>query len=589
MPARNKRCPCGSGKKYKNCCAEKDVATARNTTISDQLKNAGAFYQVGQPDEAQALYESVLKTSPNNKTALFKLSLITASQRDYAKSETLLKKVIKLEPGNPVYYSNLGFILHEDNRPGEAVAALDKAISIKPDYADAYLNRANSLTIQGKIDDAIRDYRAALEINPGSRQARGNMAYTMNFSPSLSEKELFDAHKAHALTIEPRNRKPAHVNIPTSDRKLRIAYLSSEFRMHSVAYFIEPVLEHHNRNNFEVFAYYSHVITDTTTEAITQQCDHWRNVARLSDPSLIRQIKKDEIDILIDLNGYTAHNRLAVLAAKPAPVQCEWLGYPNTTGLDSMDYWICDTTVNPPGLTDRFYSESLLRLPGCFICFKPPRDYPEPVEPPCLEKGYITFASFNNYAKISEKMLRLWADILKAVPDSRLMLKSACLGNQVQRRAVIDFFESMGICENRLQPEGYEPSRTKHMERYSAVDIALDTHPYNGTTTTCEAMWMGVPTISLAGNSHRSRVGKTLLESVGLGELVADSDDQYKNIAINLAVDQHRLSEYRSCLRGMVDQSPLTDAAQFTASLESAYRSIWKAWCSNSSCPDDCR
>ncbi len=580
MSAKNKRCRCGSGKKYKNCCAEKDSKPSHSVIIADKLENANAFYNAGKMDEAQSLFEEIIKLNSNNKKATYLLGLIAIKKREYTKAEALLRKVIDLEPNVPVYYSNLGAVLQEDNRPEEAVVILTKAISMKPDYADAYLNRACALTIMGNIDDAIADYESALKINPGAKQARANMAYTMNFSPSLSEEELFNIHKAHALTIESKNRKTTFTNTPVSNRKLKVGYLSSDFRRHSVSYFTAPVLEHHDKNNFEVFAYYNHEITDSVTEHLIDVCDQWRNIGFLSDQAVARQIKKDEIDILIDLNGYTGNNRLGVLALKPAPIQCEWLGYPNTTGLDSMDYWICDETVNPPGLTDKFYSESLLRLPGCFICFKKPEYAPEPVAPPSVKNGYVTFGSFNNYAKVSREMLQLWANILDAVADSRLILKSACLGNQAQKRLLIDFFKSRGIQEKRLRLEGYESSRVKHIEMYSEMDIALDTFPYNGTTTTCEAMWMGVPTISLAGNSHRSRVGKSLLECVGLGELVAGSPDEYINIATDLAGDAQRLSEYRSRLRETVDQSALTDGVQFTASLESAYRSIWKKWCS---------
>ncbi len=580
MSAKNKRCPCGSGKKFKNCCVDKDSKPSHSVIIADKLENAHAFCNAGKMDEAQSLYQEILRHNPSNKKVIYQLSLIALRKREYKNSEDLLKKLIKLEPDKVVYYSNLGAVLQEDNRPDEAIVILNKAILMKPGYADAYLNRACALTIKGEIDDAIADYQSALKINPEAKQARANMAYTMNFSPSLSEKDLFDVHKTHALTIESKHRKASFTNMPVRDRKLRIAYLSSDFRRHSVSYFIEPVLEHHNKNNFEIFAYYNHDITDSVTEHFIGLCDRWHNISLLSDQAVAGQIKKDEIDILIDLNGLTGNNRLGVLALKPAPIQCEWLGYPNTTGLDSMDYWICDETVNPPGLMEKFYSESLLRLPGCFLCFKKPDYAPEPVAPPFVKNGCVTFGSFNNYAKVSKDVLEVWANILDAVPESRLMLKSACLGNPVQRAVLVDFFESRGISEKRLKLEGYKSSRINHIEMYSEMDIALDTFPYNGTTTTCEAMWMGVPTITLAGNSHRSRVGKSLLECVGLGELVAEFTDEYIKIAKELATDAQRLSEYRFNLRKTVEQSTLTDGVQFTATLESAYYSIWNEWCS---------
>jgi len=579
MSALNKRCPCGSGKKYKNCCMAKEGQQARPAGIPDRLRSADGFYRANRLDEAEGIYDEILRAAPRNKIALHRLSLIATHRRDYPRAEALLKKVIKLEPKNPGHYSNLGCILQEDNRPEEAIAVLTRAISLQPDFKDAYLNRANSLTVQGRIDAAIADYRRALKIDPSARLARSNMVYTMNYSPSLSDEEVFEAHRECARRIAPAAVHAEHANSPEPGRRLRIGYLSSDFREHSVSYFVAPVLEAHEREHFEIYGYYTHVIDDPATARIRQACDHWREVARLSDPEVLRRIRDDGIDILVDLVGYTAYGRPEVLATKPAPVQCEWLGYPNTTALSAMDYWICDAVANPPGMTDGFYTESLLRLPGCFICFGPPRDLPEPAGPPCGKNGYVTFGSFNNYAKVSEELLRIWAGILDAVPDSRLLLKSACLGNEAQRRFVAGFFERQGIAADRLLLEGYEQSRRHHMQKYDGMDVALDTFPYNGTTTTCEALWMGVPVVTLAGGNHRSRVGKTLLECVGLGELVAGTEEDYTDIAVQLGTDRARLQDYRSGLREAVASSPLTDATTFTSSLETAYRSIWEVWC----------
>jgi len=578
MSASNKRCHCGSGKKLKNCCEIKDKQPTHRELITGKLNNADKFYNAGQIENARQLYEDVIKIAPRDKTALFKLSLITAKKRNYKEAETLLKKTIKLDPKNPVYYSNLGYVLHEDNRPGEAITMLNKSISLNPNQSDAYLNRANSFAVQGNIDKAITDYRTALKFAPANKHARVNMAYTMNFSPSISETKLFEAHKAHAASIEP-NTQAVHDNDTNPDRKLKIGYISTDFRRHSVSYFIEPVLEQHDKNLFEIHAYYNHDIVDAVTERLIKVCDHWHNINMLSDQAVIQQIRQDGIDILVDLNGYTANNRLEALARKPAPVQCEWLGYPNTTGLNSMDYWICDDKTNPAGLTDNYYSESLLQLPGCFICFKPPANAPQPGEAPCTKNGYITFGSFNNYAKVSKIVLELWAEILNSVPDSHLLLKSACLGNPSQKQLVTDFFKSRNIESHRLQLEGYEASRSGHLDKYADMDIALDTFPYNGTTTTCEALWMGVPVITLSEKNHRSRVGKTLLENADLEELVANSKEEYVSLASELANDQNRLIKYRNNLRTILSNSVITDGNKFTASLEAAYKSIWKKWC----------
>lgn len=578
MSTLNKRCPCGSGKKFKNCCAKQDRQQTHRELITEKHNNASTFYDAGNMDSAHLVYEEILKLVPRDKTALFKLSLIATHQRDYARSAALLRKVIELDPKNPVYYSNLGFVLHEDNRPDEAISVLNKSIALNPNQVDAYLNRANSFTVQGKNDKAISDYRSALNIAPRNSRARANMAYTMNFSPSISESELFKAHREYAYSIETKA-PTSHNNDPTPDRKLKIGYLSSEFRQHSVSYFIEHVLEHHNKNQFEIYAYYNHEIIDDVTKNLIEVCDHWCNISRLSDQAVIHKIRQDGIDILIDLMGYTSNNRLKVLASKPAPLQCEWLGYPNTTGLNTMDYWICDEITNPPGLTDEYYSESLLYLHDCFICFKPPASAPDPGEAARTRNGYITFGSFNNYAKVSDTLLQLWAEILNAIPSSHLLLKSACLGHPSQRQLVTNFFSSRNIEPGRIQLEGYDPSRSGHLEKYTRMDIALDTFPYNGTTTTCEALWMGVPTITLSGKNHRSRVGKTLLENAGLGELVADSEENYIAIASELANDPDRLSKYHDNLRTILSNSTITDSIKFTASLEVAYKKIWKKWC----------
>lgn len=547
--------------------------------IEGKLKNARAFYDANLLDEAQKLYDDVLTVSPRNKLALFGRSLVALGQRDYSQAEKLLKSLIALDKANHVYYGNLGYVLQASGRPVEAATMLGRSISLKPDYADAYLNRAIALASQGRIDDAIADYRAAIRLAPAAGVARANLAYTLNFSPFVSEEEVLSMHLEHARALSSAAVPAIFTREPDRQKVLKLGYMSSDFRRHSVSYFIKSVLERHDRNAFEIVGYYNHEIVDEVTECLMKACDSWRNIARLSDQGVARQIVADEIDILIDLNGYTAYNRLGVLAQKPAPIQCEWMGYPNTTGMAEVDYWICDEVTNPPGLTDRYYTESLLRLPGCFLCFDPPANGPDPTDPPFLRNGYVTFGSFNNFAKISEPVLTLWGEILAAVPHSRLLLKNAGLGHKDQQRAVTKFFASMGISAERIMLQGYDGSRAAHMDSYSKVDIALDSFPYNGTTTSCEAMWMGVPVISLVGRVHRARVGKTLLKAVGLDCLAAETAEEYLRIATDLSADRERLTHYRTRLRGMMLGSRLTDAGSFTTSLEAQYRKIWLKWC----------
>ena len=306
----------------------------------------------------------------------------------------------------------------------------------------------------------------------------------------------------------------------------------------------------------------------------------------MSDEEAAELIREDEIDILIDLAGHTAGNRMLLFARKPAPVQVSWIGYPTTTGLSAMDYKIVDSYTDPPGMTEQYYTERLLRLPESFLCYKPEREGPEVSPVPSLTSGHITFGSFNNFAKMSPEVVEAWANIMKAVPDSRLLLKSHCFSDAGTRRYASELFVRHGIEKERVELLLYEPSVHTHLSFYSRVDIGLDTFPYNGTTTTCEALWMGVPVVTLSGGTHASRVGKSLLSNIGLGELVALTEKEYMEAAIELANDTKRLQGLRKSLRDMMAHSPLTNAKQFTADLESCYRIMWGKCCGSVSNTD---
>jgi predicted O-linked N-acetylglucosamine transferase (SPINDLY family) len=305
----------------------------------------------------------------------------------------------------------------------------------------------------------------------------------------------------------------------------------------------------------------------------------WRDIVRLRDEDVAVQIRQDHVDILVDLTGHTANNRLQVFARKPAPVQVAYLGYPNTRGFTAMDYWLSDAHADPPGQTERFYVEEIVRLPHGFNCYRPPADSPDVGDLPARATGHITFASFNNAAKVNARVIALWARILNALPEAHLIMKARQLADSATKANFHRLFEQHGVTPERVEMISWVPSSTAHLALYNRIDIGLDCFPYNGHTTSCEALWMGVPVITLAGLTHAGRVGVSLLSQVGLGELIADTPEVYAELAVALARDLVRLETLRHSLRDRVTQSPLTNASIITRSFEAAYRQMWKKYC----------
>jgi predicted O-linked N-acetylglucosamine transferase (SPINDLY family) len=365
---------------------------------------------------------------------------------------------------------------------------------------------------------------------------------------------------------------------PDPRRRIRIGYMSPNFSRHSVGYFVEPVIRHHDRKHFEIFCYYTHHLSDETTARIHRLADGWRDIADARDDTVETMIRNDGIDILVDLAGHSKGNRLEIFARKPAPIQMTWLGYPNTTGLETVDFRITDAVTDPAPGAERLHSERLLRIGGIFLCYRPPEDSP-PVDPHVSPPSKVTFSSFNSIAKLNEEMVKVWAKILAAVPGSRLVIKSASLDYPDTVDRVLDCFVRNGVAAGRVELRAWIMQRERHLKLYDSVDIALDTFPYNGTTTTCEALWMGVPVVSLPGDIHMSRVGAAILRCAGLHELVAQNAEDYAAIAIALARDQTRRRLLRMNLRNKLLSSPLLDHRGFTTKLEREMRQAWTAWC----------
>ena len=491
------------------------------------------------------------------------------------------RQAIRLRPAYGKALSNLGNALQAKQQLDEAIICHREAVASEPDLPAAHNNLGNVLKETGQIDEALIAYKRAAELSPESPGFDSNFVFAHHYQPAHNAVAIADAHHQwnHRHAEPLRHSIRSSRNDRTADRRLMIGYVSADYGEHPVGRFLLPLLAHHDRGCVEVFCYSGASRADVIAQRLRQSADHWREIAGIGDQHVAEQIRDDGIDILVDLSGHTAGNRLLVFARKPAPVQVSYLGYPGTTGLKAIDYRLTDAFADPPGLTEQFHSETLVRLQYTTWCFAEPSDAPPVGELPALRRGCVTFGSFNNLAKVTEPMLRLWSKILNQVPHSRLLLKAAGLASAGASQRVRRTLSAHGIDAGRLDLRGPEPDHSSHLALYNEMDIALDTFPYHGTTTTCDALWMGVPVIALAGQSHVSRVGLSLLSNTGLPELIATGEEEYAALAIALAMDQDRLRTLRATLRERMRGSPLMNAPAFAWNFESAYRWMWQRWC----------
>ncbi|MFA4917906.1 MAG: tetratricopeptide repeat protein [Thermodesulfovibrionales bacterium] len=557
-------------------------ALSINPLLANAHYNLGlSVLKKGQLEEAMTCYQKALQLNPQFAVVYNDLGVAYQVKGDRDAAITCYKKAIGLNLNRPDVFNNIGLALQEKGQLEEAMSYYQKAIDLNPHFADAYINLGNVLKDFGKLDEAEANYRHVFQINPEHAIAYSNILFTMNYDCGYDAQTIFREHLNFAKKLaEPLSSiRLRHTNERDPYKKLRIGYVSPDFRKHSIAYFIEPVLSSHNREKYEIFCYSDVLFPDDVTKRIQEYTDQWRGIAGMTDDMVSESIRNDKIDILIDLAGHTAKNRLLLFARKPAPVQVSWIGYPSTTGLSAMDYKIVDHYTDPEGMTEKLYSEKLIRMPESFLCYLPYEESPDVGPLPALTNDWTTFGSFNNFSKVSTDILKVWSGILRELPRSRLMLKSQAFISKMVCNRVTDVFEKDGVSAERIEFMSFEPSIKMHLDLYNRIDIALDTFPYHGTTTTCEALWMGVPVITLAGNAHVSRVGVSLLSNVGLPELIASTSDEYIAKAVNLANAPDKLKTLRERLRQMMKNSPLTDQKRFAAYLEQIYHEIWNKWC----------
>jgi predicted O-linked N-acetylglucosamine transferase (SPINDLY family) len=544
--------------------------------------NLGTILQAkGKTDEAITLFQQALQLEPEYAEAHYNLGTVLQEKNNLDDAIVCFRKAIYVNPRLLVAYNNLGNSVAAQGRLQEAVEIFHQALEISPDSALVLTNLGNVLKDQGKLYEAEASCRRAIEIKPDFFEAYSNFLFYLNYNSSHTAQTIFTEHARLGKQFDTlmSSHPGTYRNDCSPGRKLRVGYVSPDFREHSVAYFIEPVIKEHSSGDFEVICYSHSFIQDHVTERIKKYADHWRDITRIEDEIASKLIREDGIDILIDLTGHTGNNRLSLFAQKPAPVQVTWIGYPATTGLSAMDYKIVDENTDPSGTTEQYYTERLLRLPDVFLCYLPDVNSPAVSPLPAFSSGHITFGSFNNFSKISPMVFSMWQTILKEIPTARFVIKAKNLSDITVRNSVMSLFRNEGIADERVELLSWTPSRREHLDLYSRIDIALDTFPYHGTATTCEALYMGVPVITLAGDTHASRVGVSLLSNIELKELIANTQEDYIEIAVELARDRERLRSLRRNLRDRMAQSPLTDTRRFTEHLEKCYRDIWIQWC----------
>ena len=564
-------------------CCQKALSIAPD--YAEAHTGLGNIYgELGNFDKAEASYRRALSIKPDYAEAYNNLGNMLLEQGRPAEALPCYQKALAIKPGYAEAYSNLGKALIFKGALSDAVASCRKAISLQPGFAEAYYNLGNAIKEQGFLEKALANYRQALSLKTDLTIAHSSILFTLNYLDKHSQEEIYQEalqwDQQFAQPLLPS--KQLYQNTSEENRILRIGYVSQDFRNHSVAYFFEPTLQAHDRKDVEVFCYVNVKKPDEVTERLQAASDQWRSIVGLRNEDVAERIREDRIDILVDLAGHTAENRLLVFAYKPAPIQISWLGYPNTTGIKVIDYRFTDAIADPPGEADRFYTEELIRLEHGFLCYKAEEAAPDVSELPCIKNGFITFGSFNNLAKVTAEVVECWSEILRAVPGAHLLMKSKPLADKETKARYLKMFEEKGIQPERIELLGWLAERNGHLGLYNKVDIGLDPFPYNGTTTTCEALWMGVPVITLLGERHAGRVGASIMHQVDLEEMVAGSLEEYVQMAQELGNDRDLLVEMRGGLRQHMRESGFMDRQLFTQTLESAYRQLWKNWCADS-------
>jgi predicted O-linked N-acetylglucosamine transferase (SPINDLY family) len=535
-------------------------------------------YAGGALEEADRLLRAALQAKPEFADAHVALANAQDARGDPQAAAASLEAALALQPGLAGAWCNYGEILWKLARNDEAEAALRRALGLDPRFVPAWHLLGGLLRRMSRLSDALDAFAAARRLEPARFDLESTQLLTLTMSDVLSADALFEQHRAFGERLEAA--VPARITAfalsRDPERRLRVGYVSCDFNRHPVAWFLLPLLERHDRTRVESILYFTGDKVDEVTAQVRAAANAWREARALTDAALAQSIERDRVDLLVDLTGHASAQRLGVFALQPAPVQLTWLGYLHSTGLTRIGHRLSDARADPPGASDRRHTEKLVRLPHCLWCFRPAYVAPVAAEAPCLKNGHITFGSFNHVAKLTASTRRLWAQILLRLPQSRLLLVGVPEGRA--REDLLRDFAAAGVGAERLTVLP-RVSMGEYLQQFDAVDIALDSMPYGGGTTTFDALWMGVPVLTLAGERSASRSAASIMGALGLEQWIAATPEEYLRRALARAADPQGIAALRGSLRGRLQASPLMDEGRFARDVEAAYRRLWRAWC----------
>lgn len=561
--------------------AERAYAALRQADPANPYANYNLgrlCYARGALEEAERFLRLALQGKPDFADALIALANVQDARGAYAAAAANLESALAMRPDLAGAWYNFGEVLWKLERYDAAEVALRRTLEIEPRFVPAWHLLGNMLRGTSRLEDALQAFAAARRLEPLRFDLESMQLHTLTLSDTLPAEEVFARHCAFGRRLEaavPARTEP-YGNSREPQRRLRVGYVSSDFKRHPVAWFALPLFERHDRALFEVFCYSTGDQVDEVTAQVRAAANGWRECGSLNDPELAAIIQRDAIDVLVDLTGHAGALRLGVFACQPAPVQLSWLGYLHSTGLTRIGYRLTDARADPPGASDRLHTEKLLRLPHCLWCFRPPHGENHALTPPCRRHGYVTFGSFNHAPKLSATVRRLWAAILRRMPGSRLLLVGVPHGRA--REDLLRDFGAAGVGAGRLDILPRVPFE-EYLRQFDGVDIALDTTPYGGGTTTFDALWMGVPVLTMAGERPGSRSAASILGALGMEDWIAASEEEYVRLALAHASDPDAIVAMRGTLRQRLRASPLMDEVRFARDVEAVYRELWRAWC----------
>lgn len=591
------------------------LSPTQRQQLNQKLSSVMRAIQAGQLQQAATALQPILRKHPALPEVNHVAAGLSAAQRENERALYHAQRAADLAPDTPEYIAGLGVIQLKCNKLEDAIETLTRAQTLNPALTDTLVPLATAQMQAGHINDARATFQRVLDTNPAHLEAANNLALLESdlghadaaiqtieaalthhpehpllldalcmfacYTDTMTPDEVADIHRRFGASVQSRIKpQPSHPNDPTPDRRIRVGFISPDLRAHSIAYFLQPIAEHLDRDRFEVFLYHTAQTTDAMSERLRDAADTWRPCPE-GMTQAHKHITADAIDILIELNGHFAGNALPLFAAKPAPVSATMIGYANTTGLTTIDARIIDETTDPAPMADAWATESLLRLPECFLCYRPPTNAPACADP--APGRPFTFGSFNDLRKMSPSCLRAWASILEQCPNANLLLKTSRLGQPAARDDLLDRLKALGVDTSRVNLRGRTDSIRDHLDLYNHIDCAIDTFPYTGTTTTCEAMHMGVPTITLLGQSHAGRVSASLNAAVGITQHTAEDTAAYIHHAIAACAQGPRSASDRQSLRDRLAGSPLCDERAYASRVADAFTTLWETWCENQS------